>query len=165
MGWSNQGNRGTALEDIIEISNKQYEAAGQALIQKIPTPIKPIKLQGNRIKDGFFEKKSTVDFVGVYGIKGIAFDAKQTEQVSLPISNIHKHQIDFMIKWKRQGHKAFILVHFAKTDRFFRLDIEKLIEFIQKNDRKSIPVQYFEEHGTEVFKGVKILLDYLKGVA
>lgn len=114
---------------------------------------------------GFWDKKSTVDFVGFCGVKGIAFDAKQTKGKNLPLKNIEKHQIEYMIKVKKQGHAAFILVYFSDLDRYFRLDITELMTFVEKSNRKSIPLNYFINYGVEVRKGNRILLDYLKGVA
>lgn len=40
--WNSRGLRGSALEDLIRISNEQYREKGLALIQKVPTPITPI---------------------------------------------------------------------------------------------------------------------------
>ena len=42
--WNSRGLRGSTLEDLINISNEKYKDAGLGLIQKIPTPIKPINI-------------------------------------------------------------------------------------------------------------------------
>ena len=42
--WSSRGLRGFMLEELINRSNEQYLEKGLALIQKIPTPITPIKI-------------------------------------------------------------------------------------------------------------------------
>ena len=42
--WNSRGLRGSALEDMINRTNEKYAEAGLALIQKIPTPITPIKI-------------------------------------------------------------------------------------------------------------------------
>lgn len=165
MSWNTYANRGMALEQIIELSNKQYESKGQAIIQKVPTPVKVLKTQRNGRIIGFWENKSTVDFIGVCKNTAVAFDAKQTKGKSLPFKNIARHQLEFMLKWYKQGHEAFILVYFTDLDRCFRLDILNIIEFKKTNTRKSIPLKYFEERGIEVKKGNRILLDYLKGIA
>ena len=165
MSWSSYANRGMMLEQIVELANRQYEAKGQAIIQKIHTPVKVLKTQRDGRITGFWEKKSTVDFVGVYGTRAIAFDTKQTKGKNLPLVNIEKHQIDFMLKWRKQGHQAFLLVYFSDLDRYFRLDILDIIEFMETNTRKSIPIAFFEEKGTEIGKGKGIVLDYLRGVA
>lgn len=52
-----------------------------------------------KITDGFFEAPSTLDYNGIYKGKYIEFDAKETKnKTSFPISNIHRHQIDYVRK-------------------------------------------------------------------
>ena len=43
--WNSRGLRGSALEELINRTNEQYREKGLALIQKIPTPITPIKIE------------------------------------------------------------------------------------------------------------------------
>ena len=42
--WNSRGLRGSTLEDMINKTNEKYREHGLALIQKIPTPITPIKM-------------------------------------------------------------------------------------------------------------------------
>jgi len=42
--WNSRGLRGSTLEDMINRTNERYADAGLALIQKIPTPITPLKI-------------------------------------------------------------------------------------------------------------------------
>ena len=42
--WNSRGLRGSTLEDLINMSNDKYRASHLALVQKIPTPIKPINI-------------------------------------------------------------------------------------------------------------------------
>ena len=42
--WSSRGLRGSALEELVNRSNEQYRDKGLALIQKVPTPITPIRI-------------------------------------------------------------------------------------------------------------------------
>ena len=37
--WNSRGLRGSVFEEMINLTNEQYEKRGIALIQKIPTPI------------------------------------------------------------------------------------------------------------------------------
>ena len=64
--WNTRGLRGSTLEDMVNRTNEKYAEAGLALIQKIPTPITPIKMDKNsrQITLAFFEQKSTVDYIG-----------------------------------------------------------------------------------------------------
>ena len=42
--WNSRGLRGSTLEDLINRTNEKYREQGLALIQKVPTPITPIKI-------------------------------------------------------------------------------------------------------------------------
>ena len=42
--WNSRGLRGSTLEDLVNRTNERYQENGLALIQKIPTPITPIKI-------------------------------------------------------------------------------------------------------------------------
>ena len=42
--WNSRGLRGSTFEELINQTNEQYEQMNLALIQKIPTPITPVKI-------------------------------------------------------------------------------------------------------------------------
>ena len=96
--WATRGLRGSTFEEMLNMTNEQYRKEGLALIQKIPTPIKPIEIDQEKrtIILAYFEQKSTVDYIGVMGGIPICFDAKECGKKSLPFSNIHPHQVEFM---------------------------------------------------------------------
>ena len=64
--WNSRGLRGSTLEELVNRTNEQYREKGLALIQKIPTPITPVKMDKNtrHITLAYFEQKSTVDYIG-----------------------------------------------------------------------------------------------------
>ena len=57
--WNTRGLRGSTLEDMVNRTNEKYAEAGLALIQKIPTPITPIKMdkESRQITLAFFERR------------------------------------------------------------------------------------------------------------
>ena len=96
--WNSRGLRGSTLEELINRTNEQYREKGLALIQKIPTPITPVKMDkdSRHITLAYFEQKSTVDYIGaVQGIP-VCFDAKECCVKTFPLANIHPHQVAFM---------------------------------------------------------------------
>ncbi|HAG04913.1 MAG TPA: Holliday junction resolvase RecU, partial [Lachnospiraceae bacterium] len=110
--WSGRGLRGSSFEELINMTNDIYFEKGLAVVQKVPTPITPMKMDKEKkvITLAYFEKKSTVDYIGaVQGIP-MCFDAKETRQGRLPLQNIHEHQVKFMKKFDEQGGLAFLLV-------------------------------------------------------
>lgn len=158
-------NRGMGLETLIEYTNAQYANKGIAQIQKIPTSWKIVR-QAKRIATAFPEKKSTVDFMGVYGGRAIAFDAKSTEnKTRFPFANVEQHQINFMKKWQNNGGIAFFIIEFTVHKETYLLTLDEFLEMREMSDRESIPYKYFQVMGTKVMSGAGgVLLDYLKHV-
>ena len=150
MAWATRGLRGSTLEEMINLTNETYRVKKLALIQKIPTPINPLKLNNadRTITLAYFEQKSTVDYIGVIQGVPVAFDAKETGRKSLPIQNIHAHQIDFMDDYERQGGLAFLIVHFNFYDEYYYLPFVVLKKYwlgSKAGKRKSIPYAAFEK--------------------
>ncbi len=42
--WNSRGLRGSFLEEMVNLTNEKYRNQKLALIQKVPTPITPIKI-------------------------------------------------------------------------------------------------------------------------
>ena len=140
--WNSRGLRGSFLEELINLTNEKYRVQKLALIQKIPTPIKPINInQGTRhITLAYFEQKSTVDYIGVVQGIPVCFDAKECVEERFPLANIHEHQMQFMAQFEEQDGIAFLLIYFACKDCFMYLPFEKLKAFwtrMENGGRKS----------------------------
>ena len=157
--WSSRGLRGSTLEDMINRTNEKYCDSGLALIQKIPTPITPIKMdkEHRQITLAYFEQKSTVDYIGaVQGIP-VCFDAKECSVDTFSLQNIHEHQIEFMKRFEKQGGIAFFLIYYTHKDIFYYLPLDMLLYFwnrAKEGGRKSFR---YEELNPD------ILLDSTKG--
>ena len=126
--WNSRGLRGSTLEDMINRTNEKYAAGGLALIQKIPTPITPIKIdkEHRQITLAYFEQKSTVDYIGaVQGIP-VCFDAKECAVDTFSLQNIHEHQVEFMRMFEAQGGIAFFLIYYTHKDILYYLPYEML---------------------------------------
>ena len=162
---SNYANRGMNLEADINISNEYYRVNNIAIIYKKPTPIKISKVNYSRniITEAFFECPSTLDYNGIYKGKYVEFDAKETQsKTSFALSNIHKHQIEHMKKVLYHNGITFLIVRFNLLNKNYCLFAEDLFSFINDNDRKSIPLKYFEDIAYEIeFKYIP-RLDYIK---
>lgn len=148
MAW--RGLRGGTLEELVELTNESYRARGLAVVQKVPTPITPVRVDGESrtITLAYFDQKSTVDYIGAAQGLPLCFDAKETGQKSLPIQNIHEHQIRFMREFEGQGGIAFLLVHFSARGEFFFLPLDVLWprwNDTRRGGRKSIPYDAFDQ--------------------
>lgn len=164
--WNSRGLRGSTLEEFINLTNEKYLTQGLALIQKVPTPITPLKIdKDNRhITLAYFEQKSTVDYIGaVQGIP-VCFDAKECNTDTFPLQNIHPHQIAFMRNFEQQDGVSFLVIFYSHRNEFYYLRYEKLMEFwnrAQEGGRKSFR---YEELEPEFFFHSKggILVPYLE---
>ena len=157
-------NRGMMLESDINQSNKYYLDHNIALIYKKPTPIKVVKVEypKNVIKEAYFNEPSTLDYNGIYKGKYLEFDAKETQSnTSFPIANIHKHQLEHMKKVIYFGGITFLIVRFTKINETYILLGRELFNFIESNDRKSIPIDYFRKNGFLVELKYIPRLDYI----
>lgn len=129
--WNSRGLRGSLLEDLINKTNEKYLEGNLALIQKIPTPITPIKIdrENRHITLAYFDQKSTVDYIGaVQGIP-VCFDAKESAKDTFSLQNIHQHQVDFMINFEKQKGIAFFLIYFSEREKFYYLRLSELLIF------------------------------------
>ncbi len=92
--WNVKGLRGSVLEELINYTNEKYRQQKLALVQKIPTSIKPVRFDKTKrhITLAYFDQKSTVDYIGVVQGIPICFDAKECAKDIFPLQNIHEHQ-------------------------------------------------------------------------
>lgn len=147
--YKSRGLRGSLLEEMINMTNEKYKDNNLALVQKIPTPIKPVEIDGNgHITLGYFEQKSTVDYIGaVQGIP-VCFDAKETNDMKFALQNVHVHQVEFMDKFEKMGGISFLLIMFKQVDEIYYMPLSTLKTYIKRAEnggRKSIKYEEFDK--------------------
>jgi recombination protein U len=140
--WNSRGLRGSTLEEFVNRTNEKYLESGLALIQKVPTPITPIKIEkeSRHITLAYFEQKSTVDYIGAIQGIPVCFDAKECRTDTFPLQNIHEHQIIFMENFEKQGGISFLIILFAHRNEFYYLTYQSIKLFwdrCQAGGRKS----------------------------
>lgn len=160
------GNRGMALENDINETNKYYLLNDIAIIHKKPTPITITKVDYPSrmeavIKEAYFKTPSTTDYNGIYKGYYIDFEAKETKLSSFPLSNIHSHQIKHLSDILKHGGISFLIIRFTLKGETYLLTTKKLIDFIDNNKRKSIPYSYFKENGYIIKDNYNPRVDYL----
>lgn len=129
--WNSRGLRGSTLEDLINRTNEKYRENGLALIQKVPTPITPMKIdqETRHITLAYFDQKSTVDYIGaVQGIP-VCFDAKECAVDTFSLQNIHEHQVLFMNDFEKQEGVAFFIINFTHRDILYYLSFRQMMVF------------------------------------
>lgn len=163
--WNSRGLRGSGLEDLINRTNETYANNNLCLIQKIPTPITPVEINHStrQITLAYFEKKSTVDYIGaVQGIP-VCFDAKESKTDTFPLQNVHEHQVRFMKEFEKQQGIAFLIILFTERNVYYYMtynELQKFWERAENGGRKSIR---FEELDPKYFFESKpeVLVPYL----
>ncbi|BBF42533.1 RecU holliday junction resolvase [Lachnospiraceae bacterium KM106-2] len=154
--WNSRGLRGSTLEELINLTNEKYRMNRLALIQKVPTPITPIRIDQStrQITLAYFDQKSTVDYIGVVQGVPVCFDAKECATDTFPLANVHDHQVEFMEEFEKQNGIAFLLIYFAKQECFYYLRYEELMKFWNRA----------KEGGRKSFRFEELDMDYqIKG--
>ena len=129
--WHTRGLRGSTLEDMVNRTNERYLEQELALIQKIPTPITPVRMdkEHRQITLAYFEQRSTVDYIGaVQGIP-VCFDAKECNADTFPLQNIHEHQIIFMENLEKQQGISFLLIYYTARNEMYYMRFEEVAKF------------------------------------
>ena len=114
-----------------------------------------------RLRDGtssWGDKESTrfqctniCDFILADGEYVVLAELKSHKGKSLPLSCIRKNQFEDMLKADEFVFtRPVLIVNFEDVDRCFSLNIDLVDDFIKEGGRKSIPISYFEEWGTEI---------------
>ena len=153
-------NRGITLENEINSSNEYYREIEKAYIYKKPTPIKIVKVV---IKEAYFTVPSTTDYNGLYKGKYIDFEAKETKnKTSFPLSNIHEHQIQHLENIYKNNGISFLIVRFTKLNETYLLETNIFIDYIEKENKKSIPIDFFRKKAYLIKDGYCPKIDYLK---
>ena len=148
--WNSRGLRGSTLEDLINRTNDQYREKKLALIQKIPTPITPMEIDKTtrHITLAYFDRRSTVDYIGVVQSIPVCYDAKECAEDTFPLSNIHEHQIDFMLRFEEQRGISFFIISFTSRDEVYFVpfrDVYRFWQRMEKGGRKSFTYEEMDK--------------------
>lgn len=163
--WNSRGLRGSTFEDMINRTNEKYAENKLALIQKIPTPITPIKIdkESRHITLAYFDQKSTIDYIGaVQGIP-VCFDAKECAVDTFSLQNIHEHQVEFMRQFEEQQGVAFFLIYYTHKNLIYYLTFRHFYTFWQRAKEGGRKSFRFEELDETYFlpKKTGVLVPYL----
>jgi len=166
--WSMKGLRGSTLEEMINMTIDVYREKGLALVQKIPTPITPVRIDDKtkQITLAYFQQQSTVDYIGVVQQIPICFDAKECAKDTFPLMNIHKQQVEFMKDFEKQGGLSFLIVYYTHLNRMFYVPFKDIIRFYERGEnggRKSIRFDEIDQ-SYEIFNEQGVLVHFLKTI-
>jgi len=166
--WNSRGLRGSTLEEMINSTNEVYRKKKLALVQKIPTPITPVEFdqESRRITKAFFEKDSTVDYIGVVQEIPVCFDAKECHSDTFSLQNIHEHQYEFMKEFEEQGGISFLIIYFTERNDLYYMPFRELKLYVERvNEGHAKNFKYSELDDDFFLKSEGgALVHYLKGI-
>ena len=128
--WNTRGLRGSTLEELINYSNEIYRDKKLGLVQKIPTPITPVKI--DKENGNISLAYSTVDYIGVVQGVPICFDAKECASDTFSLNNIHEHQIKFMDEFENQQGISFLVIMFSLKNEFYYMRFSELKGYLDR---------------------------------
>ena len=147
---------------LIRVFNK-YRKEGKAYIIKIPGEVTIIR-KGAKIVNALHRQKSDcLDFLGLMPDgKGIVFEAKTTKnKTSFPLSNIQEYQYELADELLGYVQSVFYIIEFRELNEIYLVHSNKIKEFINNNERKSIPVSWFREKENATLMEDLDILKYL----
>ena len=166
--WNSRGLRCSSFEEMINYTNVDYLSRGLALIQKIPTPITPVEIdqESRHITLAYFDKQSTVDYIGaVQGIP-VCFDAKECQTDTFPLANVHPHQVEFMRDMEKQQGIAFLLILYTERNECYYLpfrDLERFYRRMEEGGRKSFRLEEIDRTYRVEIKN-QVYVHYLEAI-
>lgn len=101
---------GKGWEALLRHWHARYRVQGKALVAQQHPPVQMIGGKGAGGKfTGFFRDDGVVDFMGVLaGGRVVAFEAKESDAASWPMSKLPPHQAAFLAQVHAMGGLAFI---------------------------------------------------------
>lgn len=104
-------NKGRRFEELVSYQNDRYRQEGLAVVHKVPTAWTPIRGKKGKIISAFVSQKASVDFLGVWKDRAIAFDVKENSQPRWALDARFGHQLQFIRDWHEVGGVAFLLLN------------------------------------------------------
>ncbi|MCP8616663.1 Holliday junction resolvase RecU [Salirhabdus salicampi] len=169
-GTSQYANRGMTLENDINETNNLYLETNKAIIHKKPTPVQIVKVDYPKrsaavIKEAYFKQASTTDYNGLYKGKYIDFEAKETKsRTSIPLANIHEHQVQHMRSILEHGGICFLIIRYALQNETFLLPATSFLKVWEEQfqgGRKSISINFIRDNGYVIPFRYPARVDYL----
>lgn len=155
---------GQAFEQMIDYSNEVYKRLNMAVVHKRPTPVKVTRSAGTKVLAGFFEKKSTVDYDGIYRGRRLDYEAKSIESLDrFDLKRVEDHQYTHLEQCYQHGSLTFVLIEFVKQRKVYLLPFETLKSYkeqARRGGKKSIRIEDMDIHAYEV-QPAGVPVDYL----
>ncbi len=95
--------------------------------------------------------------------KGIVFEAKTTKnKTNFPLNNIQEYQYKLADELLEYVQSVFYIIEFRELNEIYLVHSSKIKEFINNNERKSIPIDWFRDKTNATLMQDLDILKYLK---
>lgn len=106
--------QGKHFEERIELALRWYERSGEAVIEKTPEPMRPVKDLGGGRFIAHYEKAAQPDYKGTLrGGRAVVFEAKFTVTGKLSQSRVTAEQAARLDVYSAAGAWCFVVVGFV----------------------------------------------------
>ncbi|MBY0756530.1 Holliday junction resolvase RecU [Clostridium sardiniense] len=111
--------------------------------------------KGTKNENVRFQAHNICDFQVVTENKVFLLELKSYNGVSIPLSGIRKTQLEEMLKASNYKNiEPYFMFNFRPLQKVYAVKVENVQAFIEKAERKSIPVRWCIENGIEI-DGIK----------
>ena len=165
MTRKNTSNKiGSTFEGKLIKVFEKYRKEGKAYIIKIPSEVTLIRVKSKIVNAVCRQKSDCLDFLGLLpNGKGIVFEAKTTKnKTSFPLNNIQEYQYKLADELLGYVQSVFYIVEFRELNEIYLVHSSKIKEFINNNERKSIPINWFRDNDNATLMQDLDILKYLK---
>ena len=116
------------------------------------------------ITQAYFEKDSTVDYIGVVQGVPVCFDAKECTVDTFSMQNIHEHQYQFMKEFEEQQGISFLILFFTMRNELYYMpfrELKRYVDRIKEGHPKNFKYEELDKQNFIRAKG-GILVHYLE---
>ena len=96
-----------------------------------------------------FQAKNICDCIVIGQAFTYFIELKNTNQKSLPLSNIKENQLKGLYEINHSKIKSYIIICFRKYEKCFALPVDKVYQ-VAMTDKKSISMQYCIDNGISI---------------
>lgn len=94
-----------------------------------------------------FTPSNIADYLLVKRDKVLFLELKSIKEKRLPLGNIRINQLNGLAEIKHKNIKSYFLINFRKEEKTYAVTPQQILDFLENQERKSIPLSYFEDNG------------------
>ncbi len=94
-----------------------------------------------------FTTSNIADYLLVKRDKVLFLELKSIKEKRLPLGNIRINQLNGLAEIKHKNIKSYFLINFRNEEKTYAVTPQQILDFLENQERKSIPLSYFEDNG------------------